>query len=176
MRRCLSSVQKSRPILSILWAPLSLAVVSFAFVAAGCSPQEASAPPAVYPSQPAGYPSEQPADREVRSQQPGYAQPPPPLEPVPPAGDEPATAEEAAQRLAEDEQRLSSLLGPDGELVELSVDKCGVACSALASLRRSADALCRLAGEDDDRCQHARGVLSRGEQRVQAAGCSCEEG
>jgi hypothetical protein len=38
-------------------------------------------------------------------------------------------------------------------------------------MRRSVEALCRLAGDGDARCVDARGTLARSEQRVARCGC-----
>jgi hypothetical protein len=50
---------------------------------------------------------------------------------------------------------------------------CATACRAFASLKRAADAVCRLAGPDEQpRCARARGVVAEGERRVAGCGCS----
>jgi hypothetical protein len=54
-----------------------------------------------------------------------------------------------------------------------SAGACHNACSALGSMRRSVDALCDLAGDDDSRCRDARGVLETSSRRVDQAGCRC---
>jgi hypothetical protein len=52
-------------------------------------------------------------------------------------------------------------------------NRCAVACRAFGSLRRAADAVCRLAGEADARCKRAQGVVNQSRSRVSA--CSCSE-
>lgn len=49
--------------------------------------------------------------------------------------------------------------------------RCDIACKAFASLERAADAVCRLAGEQDARCKHARHLVDVNRQRV--ASCHC---
>ncbi len=49
---------------------------------------------------------------------------------------------------------------------------CERVCKALASMRRAADAVCRLAGETDSRCARARSLVKENEARVSA--CACE--
>ncbi len=39
--------------------------------------------------------------------------------------------------------------------------RCATACKAFASLKRAADAVCRLAGDDDARCDHAKKLVER---------------
>ncbi len=52
--------------------------------------------------------------------------------------------------------------------------RCGTACKAFASLKRAADAVCRLAGDDDARCDHARKLVDENGRRV--AQCGCRDG
>lgn len=52
-------------------------------------------------------------------------------------------------------------------------DPCLVACAALASMRRSADHLCGMAGERDAACGGARERVQRAEQRVVQACPAC---
>jgi hypothetical protein len=60
--------------------------------------------------------------------------------------------------------------------VELSkAASCGRVCDALGSMRRSADAICELAGEDDERCGRAQGKVEDNSRRVAEAGCACSE-
>jgi hypothetical protein len=54
-----------------------------------------------------------------------------------------------------------------------SESSCATACKAFASLERAALAVCRIAGEKDARCGHARGVLNDAKKRVTV--CGCEE-
>lgn len=46
--------------------------------------------------------------------------------------------------------------GEDDRAAELAVSRCTNACRALASMKRSADRLCELAGDDNDRCINVR--------------------
>lgn len=55
----------------------------------------------------------------------------------------------------------------------VSTDPCLVACAALASMRRSADHLCGMAGESDAACGGARERVQRAEQRVLRACPAC---
>lgn len=52
-------------------------------------------------------------------------------------------------------------------------DPCVTACRALASMGRSAAHVCDLAGEGDERCESARGRVSRATDRVRARCPSC---
>lgn len=52
--------------------------------------------------------------------------------------------------------------------------RCATACTALASMKRSTDYLCRLAGEGDSRCADARGKVRGAEARIQKAQCTCD--
>ena len=52
--------------------------------------------------------------------------------------------------------------------------RCATACKAFASLQRAADAVCRLAGEDDARCDHAKKVVTENGRRVAECGCQHE--
>ena len=45
-------------------------------------------------------------------------------------------------------------------------NRCGVACRALASMRRSAARLCELSGEADSRCQDVQSRTERARERV----------
>jgi len=59
------------------------------------------------------------------------------------------------------------------EPVEQDVRKspCATACSALASMRRAVDAICRMAGEGDPRCVEARKTLADDDARIARCGC-----
>ncbi|MEB2310997.1 MAG: hypothetical protein OZ928_04070 [Polyangiaceae bacterium] len=48
---------------------------------------------------------------------------------------------------------------------------CETTCRAFGSLRRAADAVCRLAGDDDSRCARGRKLVADNAQRVAACGC-----
>lgn len=50
---------------------------------------------------------------------------------------------------------------------------CDTACRALASMERSAERICALAGETNARCESARTLVKESRERVQASGCWC---
>lgn len=52
-----------------------------------------------------------------------------------------------------------------------AAQRCGIACKAFASLERAADGVCRLAGEQDARCKHARHLVDVNRRRVASCGC-----
>jgi hypothetical protein len=52
-------------------------------------------------------------------------------------------------------------------------DGCAIACKALGSMATSADRLCRLAGENDGRCDDARARVRGATARVKAACPTC---
>ncbi len=80
------------------------------------------------------------------------------------------------------EEMLPSLPPPAGSVAvapEAPVplgDPCLIACAALASMRRSADHVCTMAGEGDAMCGTARSRVQRAEQRVTAACPACSAG
>jgi hypothetical protein len=84
-----------------------------------------------------------------------------------------STVASAMDALEEDEVLLFGMLG--GEVTALS-DKagCSRACDALRSMKRSVDAICDLAGTDDERCTGAQQRLDKGRARVEGASCGCE--
>lgn len=49
--------------------------------------------------------------------------------------------------------------------------RCAHACKAFDSLSRAADAICRIAGERDERCTRARDTRDQNRARVQSCGC-----
>ena len=57
--------------------------------------------------------------------------------------------------------------------LENSERPCDRACRALDSMRRSADGICRLSGDDEDRCQRAQARVDAAGELVRGAGCSC---
>jgi hypothetical protein len=64
---------------------------------------------------------------------------------------------------------------PKGKADKKSAESsCQTACRAFQSLGRAAGSICRLAGDKDERCGHARGVVSHAERRVTACGCKSE--
>jgi hypothetical protein len=111
-------------------------------------------------------------------------------------GSEPRTIEEAQDRIAraraslESEAKASERPSPEppratsrpgdssaqaGGAVrteEKSEDACGSPCRALASMKRAVLALCRMTGDDDDRCVDAKRTLSESTARVSS--CKCQ--
>lgn len=63
---------------------------------------------------------------------------------------------------------------PKPEPAEPPNEGCAVACKALASMKRSTDYLCKLAGESDLRCVDARERVRNARERVRRAACPCE--
>jgi len=57
----------------------------------------------------------------------------------------------------------------------LGGDPCHTACRALASMRRAADRLCAISGDEPERCGDARGRVERAEERVSARCPACAE-
>jgi hypothetical protein len=55
-----------------------------------------------------------------------------------------------------------------------SESSCSTACRAFTSLEHAASAVCRLAGDKDARCTHARNVLGDAQKRVAVCGCQAE--
>jgi hypothetical protein len=125
-----------------------------------------------------GYPPPAPlAHLQVEAQptavsQAGQAAPPPP--PPRPAAEEPPRTS-YAQAPA---QPGPAAAGRDVRRAEKSApgsapSTCTTACSALASMERSADHLCGLTGAGDDRCASARERVKNALARVQAACPAC---
>ena len=82
------------------------------------------------------------------------------------------TIEGAEQALADDLQVLDAAFS-DATALSASSDRCNRVCRAIGSMRRSVDAICRLAGDDDERCKKARGSLDRNDKRVKESSCGC---
>lgn len=51
---------------------------------------------------------------------------------------------------------------------------CSTMCRALASMRRAADAICRIDGEASEPCRRARSRAAEAARKIAAAGCDCE--
>lgn len=83
----------------------------------------------------------------------------------------PAQADRRGEAVAEKDKNKKAEAGNDDE-AELSESPCAVACRALTSMKRAAEAVCRLAGESDARCADARKRVSESATRV--ASCACE--
>jgi hypothetical protein len=58
-------------------------------------------------------------------------------------------------------------------LSEGKASRCSRACSALSSMKRSADRLCDLAGRDDPRCEDVSDRYTRANQRVTQSCTAC---
>jgi hypothetical protein len=166
---------------------LVLAVLAF-----GCAKAERSAEPSSQPAPPPAR-AERPGSTEVSaptasstlapSEKPGL---------VPESGAAQRKAEhsdalrevqtlaQAEAALKQAESELDALLGPRGRTadkggaVPLAAGdaRCGDACKAFESLRRAAEAVCRLAGDADARCTRARKIVKENERRVSV--CKCE--
>lgn len=76
-----------------------------------------------------------------------------------------------AQEPAADVEAL--VLALDGQLAELRTADCDTACAALASLRRSAEAICEL--DPGDRCEASRDKVADAEERVRERCPDCDE-
>ncbi len=87
------------------------------------------------------------------------------------------TVAEAEAALAQAKTELDTLLAPAGKAVALSSGdaRCDKACKAFSSLRRAANGVCRLAGDDTPRCDKARGTVSDNEKRVATCGCAKDD-
>ncbi len=91
------------------------------------------------------------------------ARPPAPTGGAAPA---PTTASTPMKAAARDEPARP--VADDGE----EATPCQTACRALASMRRAADAVCRIAGEGDARCAGAHRRVEAALARVAHCGCS----
>lgn len=151
------------------------------------SPQAEKGAAEAYP-QPRAYaepaPAQPPAQQRDDDAQPGAdeeGRPPPPSPRKTQVGTTRATRDlstlsGALEAFERDEQQLGELMvQPNLEgATELSKKaSCDRVCAALGSMRRSADAICDLAGDDDERCDEARGKLDSSERQVAEAGCAC---
>jgi hypothetical protein len=93
---------------------------------------------------------------------------PPPAVPPAPSATSTSTAAPAAPSGAR-----PAALPPTVELRGEAGSPCDIACRALASMRRSGEGICRLAGEGSERCARARERVAHAAERVAAAGCEC---
>jgi hypothetical protein len=97
-----------------------------------------------------------------------YAQPPPAAAPRPArkrADDRPADAAEAAPAAP------TTAPEPESEPVGSA---CDLACRAFGSMQRSADRICSIAGENDQRCRRARERVADANARISSAQCVCQ--
>lgn len=182
------------------WTP-SLLLVGALLVGAGCAKRADEAPAETAASQ-APAPAEAPEGFAAPESPAAPAAAPPPPAPAggaPPSSLEPEPAPkrgglartdedfssiaEAEKAFAESSQDLDKLLGPLAKQIGgrapaplASGDtRCPRACKAFDSLRRSGDAICRLAGDADARCTRARDVVEKNKSRVAACGCDTAE-
>jgi hypothetical protein len=65
---------------------------------------------------------------------------------------------------------------PDGtsSTTPTSTNACGTACKALASMRRSAQTICEISGDDSPKCKQIRQKLDDNTDFVKSRGCQCE--
>ena len=93
------------------------------------------------------------------------AGPPPSAGAAAPAPTTPAPAE--GERAAEPKAEAA----PERKDYKVGAERCSGLCRAFGSLSRAADAICRLAGEADERCTRARASVRDNFQRI--AVCRC---
>ena len=88
------------------------------------------------------------------------------------------TLAQAEAALKQAETDLDALVGKQGRAAGAATPlaagdpRCPNACKAFESLRRAADAVCRLAGDGTERCTKARAIVKASEGRLSA--CKCE--
>ncbi len=58
------------------------------------------------------------------------------------------------------------------ESTSTDADSCGHPCRALASMTRAVESLCRMTGENDNRCVEAKRTLT--DSRTRIASCNCD--
>jgi hypothetical protein len=93
---------------------------------------------------------------------------------APTRSDQPAAgaAPKAARPTKPSDSASGAAEAPKGDAEKKSSEGgCATACRAFASLGRAAEAVCRLAGEKDERCTRAKGIVSDAERKV--ASCAC---
>lgn len=108
---------------------------------------------------------------------PGAAPPPPPAEPTLDESD----LERAERELTRAAYELSildqpvptpdSAEGSSRSSGSKPADRCQMACRAFASLARARDAICRIDGQQGERCARANSIVEHHTSKVQA--CSC---
>jgi hypothetical protein len=81
----------------------------------------------------------------------------------------PATAPADSERAAEPEAEAAP--APERKDDKSAAGSCSGLCRAFGSLSRAADAICRLAGEADERCARARGSVRDNFKRVSVCRC-----
>jgi hypothetical protein len=90
---------------------------------------------------------------------------------LPRAGKE--SARKGAPSQGDDQKKDRASDKADPSATPFDGDGCATACRALASMARSADHLCSLAGEGDGRCDDARGRVRGATARVHTACPTC---
>ena len=107
---------------------------------------------------------------------PQQSQPAAPLQTEAGIAPEPASLPEAERALERARSELEEASAGDAKADREASGgerNCATACRAFASLRRAADAICRLAGPGEQaRCARARGTVTDSERRVAGCGCS----
>ncbi len=98
----------------------------------------------------------------------------PPPAPKPRATAQPSKKKAASSARAPSEPAAAAPRDVDRETSSDWVGSpCDTACRALASMERSAERICVLAGETNARCESARSLVKESRERVQASGCWC---
>lgn len=96
--------------------------------------------------------------------------------PAPPAAS-PAPRQESVEKREEDTGSAGSPAAGSSAAEGASAGStCDLVCRALASMRRSADRICEIVGDEDPRCTQARGRVSDAAHRVESASCTCTGG
>ena len=114
-------------------------------------------------------PAEPAAGAPAAGAAPAPAPPPAPAEAAP-ASRAPETADDDDEQAAEGERGAEAQSSKDKRE---EASPCETACRAVASMRRSAEAICRLSGAAHARCQHAEQRVSEAAERVERARCTC---
>ena len=120
----------------------------------------------------------------------GAAAPSSPARPAEPPGPEPTTVEEAQSDI--DKARAELLAPPAApppaadaapttpsagaankasEESKTESSSCQSPCRAIASMRRAVTALCRMTGDEDNRCLDAKKTLADSETKIRPCGC-----
>jgi hypothetical protein len=140
----------------------------------GCAARASEAPPAAAPSTPGADPAApygQPPEPHIRDAEVELLR-------AERALDEAMPRAEATARALPPPPDKKKAEEPESERApkrggEAPRDPCGTACIALASMARSAEHLCRLAGPADARCSGARSRVQAAEERVRATCGAC---
>lgn len=94
-------------------------------------------------------------------------------QPSPPPMPTTTAAPTATVARSEDERVQAQAGAAAEEAAPVSNDPCAIACRALASMGRAASHICDIAGENDERCENARGRVKNAEERVRSACPAC---